>query len=257
MPGAADSCRVCSGELTCSSRATAGRRSPTRSRRRATSPAATATCSSCRECGTVQQPVLPAGAQLHDLYRDMRDDDYLAEEAGRRATARAAARPDRRATSPRGRLLDVGCGHGLLLDEARRRGYERDRPRAARATARGTPRRARPRRARARRSRRSPTTASRASTSSSSPTCSSTSTTRSTRSTAARACCARRRAVRRHAGPVVADGARWPARAGGATCPRTPACCRARTLRELIAAARAGRLRPTCRSCARSRRGAG
>jgi SAM-dependent methyltransferase len=53
----------------------------------------------------------------------MRDDEYLAEEEGRRATANrlldlvAAHRP-------RGRLLDVGCGHGLLIDEARRRGYE-------------------------------------------------------------------------------------------------------------------------------------
>ena len=34
----------------------------------------------CVECGTVQQPVLPQGAALHDLYRDMRDDEYLTEE---------------------------------------------------------------------------------------------------------------------------------------------------------------------------------
>jgi 2-polyprenyl-3-methyl-5-hydroxy-6-metoxy-1,4-benzoquinol methylase len=78
---------------------------------------------SCVECGTVQQPTLPAGAQLHDLYRDMRDDAYLVEETGRRATA--ASLLDLIAEHvPSGRLLDVGCGHGLLLDEARRRGYD-------------------------------------------------------------------------------------------------------------------------------------
>ena len=76
----------------------------------------------CRECGTVQQPVLPQGAQLHDLYRDMRDDAYLSEESGRRATANRLL--DLIAPHvPGGRLLDIGCGHGLLLDEARRRGY--------------------------------------------------------------------------------------------------------------------------------------
>jgi SAM-dependent methyltransferase len=76
----------------------------------------------CVECGTVQQPLLPAGDDLHELYRDMRDDAYLGEEAGRRATARHLL--DLIGTQVAGgRLLDVGCGHGLLLDEARSRGY--------------------------------------------------------------------------------------------------------------------------------------
>jgi SAM-dependent methyltransferase len=77
----------------------------------------------CIECGTVQQPLLPAGAELHELYRDMRDDAYLTEEPGRRATATHLL--DLIAPHvPGGRLLDVGCGHGLLLDEARRRGFD-------------------------------------------------------------------------------------------------------------------------------------
>jgi SAM-dependent methyltransferase len=53
----------------------------------------------------------------------MRDDHYLDEEAGRRATARRLLDAIGR-HAPSGRLLDVGCGHGLLLDEARTRGYE-------------------------------------------------------------------------------------------------------------------------------------
>jgi SAM-dependent methyltransferase len=77
----------------------------------------------CRECGTVQQATLPEGDELHDLYRAMEDDAYLAEEAGRRATARRLLDLIGE-HAPAGTLLDVGCGHGLLLDEARRRGYE-------------------------------------------------------------------------------------------------------------------------------------
>ena len=77
----------------------------------------------CERCGTVQQPDLPTGAELLDLYRDMRDDGYLAEEAGRRRTSQRLLDAIERHV-PRGRLLEVGCGHGLLLDEARTRGWE-------------------------------------------------------------------------------------------------------------------------------------
>src|SRR3954449_12398930 len=116
-------CKICSGDLELHVRGNGG--VPTAA---AFSPSAHTVGGhgdllACTECGTVQQPTLPNGEPLHALYREMRDDDYLAEEQGRRATANrlldliGAHRPD-------GRLLDVGCGQGLLLDEARRRGYD-------------------------------------------------------------------------------------------------------------------------------------
>src|SRR3954447_4840803 len=74
----------------------------------------------CERCGTVQQPSLPHGDALLDLYRAMHDEHYLDEEAGRRRTARRLLG----LLPPGGRLLEVGCGHGLLLDEARAAGFE-------------------------------------------------------------------------------------------------------------------------------------
>jgi SAM-dependent methyltransferase len=77
----------------------------------------------CGECGTVHQLSVPRGGELHELYREMTDERYLWEEEGRRRQARRLLDllGER---MPRGRLLEVGCGPGLLLDEARRRGYE-------------------------------------------------------------------------------------------------------------------------------------
>jgi SAM-dependent methyltransferase len=77
----------------------------------------------CSECATVQQPALPEAEQLHELYRRMRDERYLSEEEGRRRAARRLL-DQLSAHVPAGRLLDVGSGYGLLLDEAQRRGYE-------------------------------------------------------------------------------------------------------------------------------------
>jgi SAM-dependent methyltransferase len=53
----------------------------------------------------------------------MRDDVYLDEERGRRRTGKRLLKLIS-SQVPAGRLLDVGCGHGLLLDEARTRGYK-------------------------------------------------------------------------------------------------------------------------------------
>jgi SAM-dependent methyltransferase len=116
-------CRICSGELVLARSGRGSQVAPSGFVPTCHRPGDHGDLYRCHECGTVEQPFLPQGDALLDVYREMSDDDYLAEETGRRQTA--ARLVDLVAQHvPSGRLLEVGCGHGLLLDEARRHGYE-------------------------------------------------------------------------------------------------------------------------------------
>jgi SAM-dependent methyltransferase len=118
-----DRCRICTGPLELRYRGTAVEPTPEGFAPAVHERGMHGDLYRCLECGTVQQPSLPGGDALHQLYRQMSDDEYLREEQGRRQTARRLL--DLLAVHARGRrLLDVGSSYGLMLDEARSRGYE-------------------------------------------------------------------------------------------------------------------------------------
>jgi SAM-dependent methyltransferase len=77
----------------------------------------------CQRCGTVQPSELPSQELLASRYAATEDDRYLDEEPGRRRTARRLLDLLDRRVSP-GPMLDIGCGHGLLMAEARDRGWD-------------------------------------------------------------------------------------------------------------------------------------
>lgn len=66
----------------------------------------------------------PAEEELDSAYADAKSFDYVAEEAGQRATASNVLERIERFAPPPGRLLDLGCWVGFLLAEASERGWE-------------------------------------------------------------------------------------------------------------------------------------
>jgi SAM-dependent methyltransferase len=76
----------------------------------------------CRSCGHMQLERFPSEEDLSESYADAESNDYVDEEAGQRATARALLDELERQVAP-GALLDLGCWVGFVLAEARERGW--------------------------------------------------------------------------------------------------------------------------------------
>jgi SAM-dependent methyltransferase len=78
----------------------------------------------CRTCSHLQLDRFPSDERLAAAYAEAASDDYVAEEAGQRASFRSVLeRIERHAE--RGAILDIGCWVGFLLAEARDRGWRR------------------------------------------------------------------------------------------------------------------------------------
>ncbi len=77
----------------------------------------------CCKCGLIYMNPREDHVLIQKNYTAMTDDFYVQEDAGRRKSADFILRYLEK-ISKKGRILDVGCATGFLLDQARKRGWE-------------------------------------------------------------------------------------------------------------------------------------
>jgi len=77
----------------------------------------------CCKCGLIYMNPQADHSKIQMNYVDMADDVYTQEEAGRRRSADSILKYLAK-INKKGRILDVGCATGFLLDQARQQGWE-------------------------------------------------------------------------------------------------------------------------------------
>jgi len=80
----------------------------------------------CKECGHIFANPCPSPDYIRLLYSKVQDPEYEAESRGRAKNFLPILKVLETLIPPRGLLLDVGAATGILLDLARRRGWQPD-----------------------------------------------------------------------------------------------------------------------------------